>query len=275
VLGFEYGYSTAEPEALVIWEAQFGDFANNAQVLIDQFITSGETKWGRLSGLVMLLPHGQEGQGPEHSSARLERYLQLCAEQNIQVCVPSTPAQIFHLLRRQLLRTYRKPLITLTPKSLLRHKLAVSSLEDLSDGRFLPIIGETDALDAGGVTRVVLCTGKVYYDLIETRRKEKQSHIAILRIEQLYPFPHEDFARELACYRHLQELIWCQEEPENQGAWHQIKHRFPGFFPKDIALGYAGRPSAAAPSVAQFSRHLEQQKQLVHDALFAPPNSSR
>ena len=225
MLGFEYGYSTTEPDTLVIWEAQFGDFANGAQVVIDQFITSGETKWGRLSGLVMLLPHGYEGQGPEHSSARLERYLQLCAEQNIQVCVPSNPAQIFHLLRRQLLRAYRKPLITLTPKSLLRHKLAVSTLEELSTGRFHPMIGEPDALDPSEVTRVILCAGKVYYDLLETRRRENIRHVAIVRIEQLYPFPSEDLAKELAVYPNLKELIWCQEEPKNQGAWHQIMAR--------------------------------------------------
>ena len=275
VLGFEYGYSTTEPEALVIWEAQFGDFANGAQVMIDQFITSGETKWGRLSGLVMLLPHGQEGQGPEHSSARLERYLQLCAEQNIQVCAPTTPAQIFHLLRRQVLRPYRKPLIVMTPKSLLRHKLAVSSLEDLSSGRFFPLIGEIDALPPSEVSRVVVCAGKVYYDLLETRRKESLRHIAIIRIEQLYPFPQEDFMRELAAYPHLSELIWCQEEPENQGAWHQIKHRFLGRLDPGIALGYAGRPSSAAPAVGKFSRHLAQQKQLVEDALLGAPSLSR
>jgi 2-oxoglutarate dehydrogenase E1 component len=275
VLGFEYGYSTTEPEALVIWEAQFGDFANGAQVMIDQFITSGETKWSRLSGLVMLLPHGQEGQGPEHSSARLERYLQLCAEQNIQVCVPTTPAQIFHLLRRQVLRPYRKPLIVMTPKSLLRHKLAVSSLDDLSTGRFLPLIGEIDPLPAGEISRIVLCTGKVYYDLLETRRKDNLRHVAIIRIEQLYPFPQEDFLSELAGYPNLSELIWCQEEPENQGAWHQIKHRFLGRLAPNIALGYAGRPSSAAPAVGKFSRHLAQQKQLVEDALYGEPSLNR
>jgi 2-oxoglutarate dehydrogenase E1 component len=275
VLGFEYGYSTTEPEVLVIWEAQFGDFANGAQVMIDQFISSGETKWGRLSGLVMLLPHGHEGQGPEHSSARLERYLQLCAEQNIQVCVPSTPAQIFHLLRRQILRRYRKPLIIMTPKSLLRHKLAVSGLDDLSTGGFLPVIGESDALPPSEVTRIVLCAGKIYYDLLETRRKENLRHIAIVRIEQLYPFPRDDFSRELATYIHTKELIWCQEEPENQGAWHQIKHRFLGRLDPHIALGYAGRPSSASPSVGKFSRHLAQQKQVVEDALHGVPSLSR
>ncbi|MVF22650.1 2-oxoglutarate dehydrogenase E1 component [Methylocaldum sp. BRCS4] len=268
VLGFEYGYSSSEPDTLVIWEAQFGDFANNAQVVIDQFITSGETKWGRLSGLTMLLPHGYEGQGPEHSSARIERYLQLCAEQNIQVCVPTTPAQIFHLLRRQMLRPYRKPLIIMTPKSLLRHKLATSRLEELSDGCFRNIIGEIDAHDPAKITRVILCTGKVFYDLLETRRKENLHHVAIIRIEQLYPFPYDLFMQELAAYPQMKELIWCQEEPENQGAWHQIKHRFLSLLEKDIVLSYAGRPMSAAPAVGQFHRHLEQQKKVVEDALF-------
>jgi len=276
VLGFEYGYSTTEPETLVLWEAQFGDFANGAQVMIDQFITSGETKWGRQSGLVMLLPHGQEGQGPEHSSARLERYLQLCAEQNIQVCVPSTPAQIFHLLRRQLIRPFRKPLIALTPKSLLRHRLAVSSLEELSTGRFMAIIGEIDAIPAAEVTRVVLCTGKVYYELLEARRQANLHHIAIIRIEQFYPFPMEDFCRELGRYPNIREAIWCQEEPANQGAWHQIRHRFlRRLLDQNIVLTYAGRLSSAAPAVGKFKRHLEQQKKLVDDALFAEPSHSR
>lgn len=267
VLGFEYGYATSEPESLVIWEAQFGDFANNAQVVIDQFITSGETKWERLCGLTMLLPHGYEGQGPEHSSARLERYLQLCAEQNIQVCVPTTPAQIFHLLRRQMVRRYRKPLVVMSPKSLLRHKLAVSRMGELSEGRFQNVIGEIDPHDPEQITRVILCSGKVFYDLIETRRKENMSHVAIIRIEQLYPFPRDEFIGALSSYPNLKELIWCQEEPENQGAWYQIKHRFPGLIEKDITLGYAGRPRSAAPAVGQFHRHLEQQKQVVEAAL--------
>ena len=266
VLGFEYGYSSSEPDALVIWEAQFGDFANNAQVVIDQFIASGESKWGRLSGLTLLLPHGYEGQGPEHSSARLERYLQLCAEQNIQVCVPTTPAQIFHLLRRQVVRPCRKPLIVMTPKSLLRHKLAVSSLDELSNGGYLNVIGEVDTLDADQVTRVVLCAGKVYYDLLEARRNQGLQ-IAIIRIEQLYPFPTEDLLRQLAVYTAMEELIWCQEEPENQGAWHQIKHRFLYLLEKSVRVGYAGRPMSAAPAVGQFHRHLQQQKKVVEDAL--------
>jgi len=275
VVGFEYGYSTTEPETLVIWEAQFGDFANGAQVMIDQFITSGETKWGRQSGLTMLLPHGQEGQGPEHSSARLERYLQLCAEQNVQVCVPSTPAQIYHLLRRQLVRPYRKPLIALTPKSLLRHKLAVSTLEELGSGQFQPVIGEIDPLAPEEITRVVLCTGKVFFELLEARRHADLRHVAIIRIEQFYPFPMDNFCRELARYPHLKEVIWCQEEPANQGAWHSIKHRFlRSLFDRDVKLTYAGRPSSAAPAVGKFKRHVAQQKKVIDDALFAAPSSS-
>lgn len=268
VLGFEYGYASTDPETLVIWEAQFGDFANGAQVLIDQFITSGETKWGRLCGLTMLLPHGYEGQGPEHSSARIERYLQMCAEQNIQVCMPTTPAQIFHLLRRQMVRAFRKPLVVFSPKSLLRHKLAVSTLEELEQGGFRNLIGEIDPHDAAAITRVVLCGGKVFYDLLETRRRQNLAHVAIIRIEQIYPFPIDEFMAELALYSNLEELVWCQEEPENQGAWHQIKHRFPNILEPHIRLGYAGRPMSAAPSVGHFHRHLEQQKQLVEDALF-------
>jgi 2-oxoglutarate dehydrogenase E1 component len=267
VLGFEYGYASSAPGVMVIWEAQFGDFANNAQVVIDQFIASGESKWGRLCGLTMLLPHGYEGQGPEHSSARIERYLQLCAEQNIQVCIPSTPAQIFHLLRRQMLRPYRRPLIVMTPKSLLRHKMATSTLEELGQSGFRNIIGETDAVDDQKITRVILCAGKVYYDVLDARRKQGLDHVAIIRVEQLYPFPDQDFAAELARYPNIRELVWCQEEPENQGAWHQIKHRFTGHLVGGITLTYAGRPMCPAPAVGQFHRHLEQQKQVVQDAL--------
>src|SRR5690554_3381724 len=208
VLAFEYGYASTMPNALVIWEAQFGDFANGAQVVIDQFITSGETKWGRLSGLTMLLPHGYEGQGPEHSSARLERYLQLCAEHNIQVCVPTTPAQVYHMLRRQVIRPLRKPLIALTPKSLLRHKLAVSTLEDLAEGSFQTVIGEVDTLVADKVDRLIMCSGKVYYDLLEKRRAEGIDNVAIVRIEQLYPFPEEDLAEEFAKYKNLKHVVW-------------------------------------------------------------------
>ncbi|MCF5175727.1 2-oxoglutarate dehydrogenase E1 component, partial [Pseudomonas sp. PA-6-1D] len=269
VLAFEYGYSTTTPNALVIWEAQFGDFANGAQVVIDQFITSGEHKWGRLCGLTMLLPHGYEGQGPEHSSARLERYLQLCAEHNIQVCVPTTPAQIYHLLRRQVIRPLRKPLVVLTPKSLLRHKLAISTLEDLADGSFQTVIPEIDTLDAAKVTRLVLCSGKVYYDLLEKRRAEGREDIAIVRIEQLYPFPEDDLMEAIAPYTNLTHAVWCQEEPMNQGAWYSSQHhlrRSIGNHKTGLGLEYAGRDASAAPACGYASMHAEQQEKLLQDA---------
>lgn len=267
VLAFEYGYATTDPRGLTIWEAQFGDFANVAQVVIDQFISSGEQKWGRMCGLVMLLPHGYEGQGPEHSSARLERYLQLCAEQNMQVCVPSTPAQVYHMLRRQALRGMRRPLIVMSPKSLLRHPLAVSSLEELAEGRFEAVIGEIDELNPADVTRVVLCSGKVYYDLLEQRRKNNQTDVAIIRIEQLYPFPHEDIHAILAPFSHVKDFVWCQEEPLNQGAWYCCQHNFRDAVPAGAALRYAGRPASASPAVGYTSVHQQQQQELVNDAL--------
>ncbi len=267
VLGFEYGYSTAEPNALVIWEAQFGDFANGAQVVIDQFISSGELKWARLCGLVMLLPHGYEGQGPEHSSARLERYLQLCAEHNIQVCVPTTPAQLFHMLQRQVLRPYRKPLVVMSPKSLLRHKLAMSSLEDLSNGGFRSVIGDLDALRPADVERVVLCSGKVYYDLQEQRRSRELGHAVIVRIEQLYPFPRDLLTEELRRYGRAKDVVWCQEEPQNQGAWYQSQHHLRACLRPGQELRYAGRPASASPAVGYFTMHVEQQMALVDEAL--------
>ncbi|MEE4185561.1 MAG: 2-oxoglutarate dehydrogenase E1 component [Gammaproteobacteria bacterium] len=267
VLGFEYGYASTEPATLAIWEAQFGDFVNGAQVVIDQFISSGEAKWGRLCGLTMFLPHGYEGQGPEHSSARLERFLQLCAENNIQVCVPSTPAQMFHMLRRQMLRRYRKPLIVMTPKSLLRHKLSVSPVADLSAGRFALIIPETQQLDNSRVRRVVFCSGKVYYDLIEAREVAGISNVAIVRIEQLYPFPADEYAAVLAAYGNAAEVVWCQEEPENQGAWYQIRHRLREPLGDAQELYYAGRPGAAAPACGIFKVHMHQQQILVEAAL--------
>ena len=269
VLAFEYGYSTTTPDALVIWEAQFGDFANGAQVVIDQFITSGEHKWGRLCGLTMLLPHGYEGQGPEHSSARLERYLQLCAEHNIQVCVPTTPAQIYHLLRRQVIRPLRKPLVVLTPKSLLRHKLAVSTLEDLAEGSFQTVIPEIDAQDPANVGRIVLCSGKVYYDLLEKRRAEGRDDIAIVRLEQLYPFPEDDLIEVLAPYKNAKHIVWCQEEPMNQGAWYCSQHhmrRIISGHDKSLVLEYAGRDASAAPACGYASMHAEQQAKLLQDA---------
>ena len=267
VLAFEYGYATTDPKTLTIWEAQFGDFANGAQIVIDQFISSGEQKWGRMCGLVMLLPHGYEGQGPEHSSARLERYLQLCAEQNMQVCVPSTPAQVYHMLRRQAIRKMRRPLIGISPKSLLRHPLAVSSMDELLNGTFQTVIGEIDNLDPKNVKRVVMCAGKVYYDLLEQRRKNEQDNVAIIRIEQLYPFPHDDVNAALAPYSHVTDFVWCQEEPLNQGAWYCSKHNFEAVIPDNAKLSYAGRPASASPAVGYLSLHAKQQKQLVEDAL--------
>jgi 2-oxoglutarate dehydrogenase E1 component len=267
VLGFEYGYACAEPNELTVWEAQFGDFANGAQVVIDQFITSGEAKWGRMCGLVMLLPHGYEGQGPEHSSARLERYLQLCAEHNVQVCVPTTPAQIFHLLRRQMLRPFRKPLIVLTPKSLLRKREAVSSLKELAKGTFQTVIPEIDAIEPKDVTRIVACSGKVYYDLLVARRERRLDTVAIIRVEQLYPFPHKQFAAEMKRYPNATEVVWCQEEPQNQGAWYQTQHYFVENMRPDQKLHFAGRPSAAAPAGGYLSKHNQRQKALVDQAL--------
>ena len=271
VMGFEYGYSTAEPRALTIWEGQFGDFCNGAQVIIDQFISSGEAKWGRLSGLTLFLPHGYEGQGPEHSSARLERFLQLCAEYNMQVCVPSTPAQMFHMLRRQMLRSLRKPLIVMTPKSLLRHPLSVSSLADLASGRFWNLIDEVDDLKPAEVTRVVLCSGKVYVDLLKARREAKLNQVAIVRLEQLYPFPSDEYEAIVRKYTSAREFVWCQEEPQNQGAWYQIRHRLLAALDERRELLYSGRPGAAAPATGISTMHEEQQKNLVQAALHGAP----
>ena len=267
VLAFEYGYATAEPSGLTIWEAQFGDFANGAQVVFDQFISSGEQKWGRLCGLTMLLPHGYEGQGPEHSSARLERYLQLCADHNMQVCVPTTPAQIFNMLRRQVVRPMRRPLIVMSPKSLLRHPMAVSSLDELSSGVFHNVIGEIDEIDPAGVERVVFCSGKVFYELLDQRRKSELSNVVIIRIEQLYPFPEDELQAELAKYQHVKQFVWCQEEPQNQGAWYCSQHHFRAAIPKGTYLTYAGRKASAAPAVGYMSVHVKEQQALLNDAL--------
>jgi len=269
VLGFEYGYATAEPNTMVLWEAQFGDFANGAQVVIDQFIASGEAKWGRLCGLVMLLPHGYEGQGAEHSSGRIERYLQLCADYNIQVCIPSNSAQMFHLLRRQMLRPYRKPLIVFTPKSLLRSKDAASSLSDFTQGGFSTVLPEVDALDNNKVNRIIACSGKIYYELLNARRSKEIDNMAIIRIEQLYPFPHEDFAAQVAAYPNAGELVWCQEEPGNQGAWHRIQHYLLRHLRKGMRLEYALRTSSAAPAAGYLAVHNEQQKAVI-EAAFRP-----
>jgi 2-oxoglutarate dehydrogenase E1 component len=268
VLAFEYGYSCSDPKTMVIWEAQFGDFANGAQVVLDQFISSGEAKWGRLSGLTMFLPHGYEGQGPEHSSARLERYLQLCAQHNMQVCYPSTPAQMFHMIRRQMLRPYRKPLIVMTPKSLLRHKLSTSSLQELHSGSFQTVIPEIDKLTNKSVKRVVFCTGKVYFDLLEQRREDKTKDIAICRVEQLYPFPRKEVNKILKRYPNAQEVVWCQEEPKNQGAWYQIMHQFRRCISDNHTLFYAGREASASPATGHLAVHREQQTRLVHAALW-------
>ena len=271
VLGFEYGYATAAPDSLTIWEAQFGDFANGAQVVIDQFISAGEVKWGRLCGLVMLLPHGYDGQGPEHSSARLERYLQLCACDNIQVVYPTTPAQMFHMMRRQVLRPYRKPLIVMSPKSLLRHKLSTSSLDDLTEGRFEVVIDEIDAIRPAQVKRIVVCSGKVYFDLLEERREQALKDVAIVRLEQLYPFPDEQLAKVFARYKKATDIVWCQEEPKNQGAWYFIHSRLNKLAADKQNVFYAGRPEYAAPAEGLFQSHVAAQAELVAAALTGTP----
>jgi len=269
VLGFEYGYSTTAPSCLVVWEAQFGDFANGAQVVIDQFISSGEAKWGRLSGVTLFLPHGYEGQGPEHSSARLERFLQLCAEHNMQVCVPSTPAQMFHLLRRQMIRRVRKPLVVMMPKSLLRNPASTSSLAELVEGCFHSLVDEVEKLDKKRVERIVFCSGKVYYDLVETRREAGIDRVAVVRIEELYPFPIDEYASTIGKFPHATEIVWCQEEPQNQGAWYQIRHRLQEPLTPRHELFYAGRPGAAAPASGIHALHIRQQKAFVSAALAA------
>jgi 2-oxoglutarate dehydrogenase E1 component len=266
VLAFEYGYSTSDPARLIVWEAQFGDFVNGAQVVIDQFISAGEVKWGRICGLTLLLPHGYEGQGPEHSSARPERFLQLCAQHNMQVCVPTTPAQIFHLLRRQMLRMFRTPLIVMSPKSLLRHKEAVSPLADLARGGWQNVIDEIDPIDAAKVRRVLVCAGKVYYDLLAWRREHKIADIAIVRLEQEYPFPHEDYKRVVNRYRNATEVVWVQEEPQNQGAWYRLQAYLRADLDASKLLAYAGRRISASPAVGYASKHVAEQKALVEEA---------
>ena len=269
VLGFEYGYAAAEPNTLTIWEAQFGDFANGAQVVIDQFIASGEVKWGRVNGLVMMLPHGYEGQGPEHSSARLERFMQLCADINMQVVQPTTASQIFHLLRRQMIRSFRKPLIIMTPKSLLRNKDATSPISEFTKGEFHTVLGEQDAnVDPQKVTRLIMCSGKVYYDLVKAREAKKSKDTAIIRIEQLYPFPHKAFSAELKKYPNVVELVWTQDEPQNQGAWFFIQHNIHENMFEGQKLGYSGRPASASPACGYSHLHQDQQKSLV-DGAFA------
>jgi 2-oxoglutarate dehydrogenase E1 component len=270
VMAFEYGSATTDPYTLHIWEGQFGDFANGAQVVIDQFISSGESKWNRLCGLALFLPHGYEGQGPEHSSARLERFLQLCALDNMQVCVPTTPAQAFHMIRRQMVRPVRKPLVVMTPKSLLRHKLAVSTLDELATGSFQLVIPEHRDLAAKKVKRVVLCSGKVYYDLLEDAEKRGLTDVAIVRVEQLYPFPRPQVTAELEKYASAKEVIWCQEEPMNQGAWFQIRHHLQACVGSKQSLSYAGRARSPAPAAGHLNTHVAEQAALVEQALVAP-----
>ena len=270
VLAFDYGYASSEPNALVIWEAQFGDFANGAQVVFDQFISSCEAKWARFCGLTVFLPHGYDGQGPEHSSARLERFLQLCARENMQVCQPSTPAQMFHLLRRQVIRPYRKPLIVMSPKSLLRHKLSTSTLDKVTGGAFRLVIDEIDDnIEKRAVTRLLICSGKVYYDLLEARRGKEVGNVAVIRLEQLFPFPQKEMKRVIDSYPNANEVVWVQEEPKNQGGWYYMQSRgtMIGCLSAKHVFGYAGRMYSASPAVGSLSLHLAQQKQLVDDAL--------
>ena len=280
VMGFEYGFAQAEPNALVMWEAQFGDFANGAQVVVDQFISSGESKWLRMNGLVLLLPHGYEGQGPEHSSARLERYLQLCAEDNMQVVNCSTPANYFHVLRRQINRDFRKPLIIMTPKSLLRHKACISDLADMGPGTtFHRVLDETDsAIDNKKVKRVVLCTGKVYYDLLDARNKAEKHDVKIVRIEQLYPFPQRTVAAVLE-QTPKADIVWAQEEPRNMGSWHFINEHIEEAMQLAGMKGqrpiYAGRAAAASPATGSAARHQREQAALVADALDIKSNPAK
>jgi 2-oxoglutarate dehydrogenase E1 component len=270
VLGFEYGYATSAPNDLVVWEAQYGDFANGAQVVIDQFIASGEVKWGRLCGLVMMLPHGYEGAGPEHSSARIERFLQLCSDYNIQVCVPATPVQMYYLLRRQMIRPYRRPLILFTPKSILRHKESVSPLLGFATDTFRPVNEEwDDDIDPQTVQRIVFCSGKVFYDLRAARRARGIKDIPLVRIAQLYPFPHDSYLQQIEKYKGATEVVWCQEEPRNQGAWHRIQHYLLRHMLPHQKLIYAGRKSSASPAPGHKALHDQQQKELVDFALTA------
>ena len=269
VLGYEYGYASNDPNTLVIWEAQFGDFANGAQVVIDQFIAAGEVKWGRVNGITLMLPHGYEGQGPEHSSARVERFMQLAADTNMQICQPTTASQIFHLLRRQMVRNLRKPLIIFTPKSLLRNKDATSPVSEFTKGGFLTVIpdsSEAVAKKADKVKRLVVCSGKVYYDLVKKREEKGSDDVAIIRIEQLYPFPHKAFAAEVKKYPNATEIVWCQDEPQNQGAWFFIQHNIHENMLDGQKLGYAGRAASASPAVGYAHLHQEQQKALVEAA---------
>ncbi len=277
VMGFEFGYSVGDPLTLVLWEAQFGDFANGAQIMIDQFITAAETKWGQPSGLVLLLPHGYEGQGPEHSSARIERFLQLCGENNIQVCNCTTPAQYFHLLRRQMYggpdrRGVRKPLVVFTPKSILRHQKAVSRMDDLASGRFHELLADTAAIEPGKVSRVLLCSGKLYYDLSAGREQKNVENVAIVRVEQLYPFAKAEVADLLARYPVTAEVCWVQEEPRNMGPWRFMNDQLqPLLDSSKRTLRYIGRAESASPSPGSLKRHLQEQSDIVEESFAAAP----
>jgi len=266
VMGFEYGYSVNYPETLVMWEAQFGDFVNGGQVITDQFLVSAESKWNQRSGLVLLLPHGFEGQGPEHSSARLERFLQLAAQRNIQVCHPTTPAQYFHLLKRQALRTPPKPLIVMTPKSLLRLPACVSTVSDLSDGSFRPVIDEPADGPADGPGRLVFCSGKVFYDLDAFRQEQGNVDTAIVRVEQLYPFPEPEIRAALRRHAARRDVVWVQEEPENMGAWDFVRRYLRELLPGEASLSYVGRPASASPATGSARRHAAEQERLVREA---------
>src|SRR5581483_8525519 len=272
VLGFEYGFSSAAPHTLTIWEAQFGDFANGAQAIVDTFIAAAESKWQRASGLVLYLPHGYEGQGPEHSSARLERWLQLCADDNLQVVYPTTAGQLFHLLRRQMRRPFRKPLVVMTPKSLLRFAPATSAVEELAQGAFQPVLPDPVALDVAGVTAVALCSGKVFYDLAKARQDRADLRVALVRVEELYPLPEREIRAALEAYPQARDVVWVQEEPRNMGAWTYVHERLPALLGPARALRYAGRDEAASPATGSYRLHAKEQAALVA-AVFdgAPP----
>jgi 2-oxoglutarate decarboxylase len=267
VLGFEYGYSTQMPDALVMWEAQFGDFGNGAQVIIDQYIAASEDKWKQKCRLVMLLPHGYEGQGPEHSSARLERYLQLCAENNLQICYPTTPAQYFHLLRRQVKQEIVRPLVVMTPKSLLRLPAANSTVEDLTNGGFQPVIDDAAMTDKGRVKRVVVCSGKVFYDLDAARDDAQDQRTAVVRLEQFYPFPAERLREIFASYPNTTEIFWTQEEPKNMGGWTFVEPRLRQILPEGVGLRYVGRAASASPATGSYAIHELEQKQIVEESI--------
>ena len=271
VLGFEYGMSSADPRRLILWEAQFGDFANGAQAIIDQYIASAEAKWHRMSGIVLLLPHGYEGQGPEHSSARLERYLQLCAKNNLQVCYPSTPSQLFHVLRRQMHRSFRKPLILMTPKSLLRHKACVSDIGEFSEGSFRTVIDDPAASGPAGIRRVLLCTGKLYYELVAGRESRDLEGVAVVRVEQLYPFPEAAVRDIIARYAQAEEFCWVQEEASNMGAWYFVQPLIDELLPDGLDLRYLGRDEAASPAVGDHLQHQSEQREIVEQALDLRP----